>query len=100
MTNVARTTVDQIKSAGSSADLAILALLRDRPHPTEYLAEAVKTQGIRLYEGNVYAALERLLALGLVEREWQPGGNGLPARMYRITEAGVRKVGILDAMGA
>lgn len=100
MKSVARTTVEQIKSAGSSADLAVLALLRDRPHPTEYLAEAVKTQGIRLYEGNVYTALARLLALGLVEREWQPGGNGLPARFYRITDAGLRKAQLLDPIGA
>lgn len=94
------TPVERIKGVGSSADLAVLGLLRDRPHPTDYLVEAVKTQGIRLYEGNVYTALERLLKLGLVEREWQPGGNGLPTRVYRITELGLRKVRILDSVGA
>lgn len=97
---MAETTVQRVLHVGSSADLAVLALLKDRPHPTEYLAEAVKTQGIRLYEGNVYAALERLLQLGLVEREWGVGGNGYPARFYRITEAGERKLRWLTTLGS
>ncbi len=84
------TRTDRIQTTGQSSDMAVLLLLRDRPHPTEYLAVAAKTQGISLYDGNIYQVLERLLAQGLVEREWERGGNGLPQRLYRLTEAGRR----------
>jgi DNA-binding PadR family transcriptional regulator len=85
---VGATGTDRIHAAAQSADLAVLTLLRDRPHPTEYLAVAAKTQGIALYEGNVYETLMRLIDQGLVEREWGRGGNGVPQRFYRLTPEG------------
>jgi DNA-binding PadR family transcriptional regulator len=68
--------------------MAVLLLLADRPHPTEYLVVSAKTQGILLYDVNIYQVLERLMDQGLVEREWATGGNGLPQRLYRLTATG------------
>lgn len=94
------TRTDRIQTTGQSSDMAVLVLLRDRPHPTEYLAVAAKTQGVLLYDGNIYRVLERLIAQGLVERQWQTGGNGLPQRLYRLTPAGVRVAGRFDSRPA
>ena len=91
------TRTDRILEGAHSADLAVLMLLRDRPHPTEYLAVAAKTQGIMLYDGNIHEVLERLMALGLVERAWGTGGNGLPQRMYSLTAEGEARAAKLEA---
>lgn len=87
------TTTDRIHTTGQSGDMAVLLLLRDRPHPTEYLVVAAKTQGVLLYDGNIYEVLERLMARGLVERAWARGGNGLPQRLYSLTASGERVAG-------
>jgi DNA-binding PadR family transcriptional regulator len=91
------TRTDRIHTSAQSSDMAVLLLLRDRPHPTEYLAVSAKTQGISLYDGNIYQVLERLMGEGLVEREWAPGGNGLPQRLYRLTTVGERVAARFDA---
>lgn len=91
------TRTDRIQTTGQSSDMAVLLLLRDRPHPTEYLAVAAKTQGVLLYDGNIYQVLERLIAQGLVERQWETGGNGLPQRLYRLTPTGARVAGRFDS---
>lgn len=93
------TRTDRILECAHSEDVAVLALLRDRPHPTEYLAVAAKTQGIMLYDGNIYEVLERLMALGLVQRRWANGGNGLPQRLYALTAEGERHGALLEARG-
>ena len=94
------TRTDRIQTTGQSSDMAVLLLLQDRPHPTEYLAVAAKTQGVSLYDGNVYQVLERLMAQGLVEREWAVGGNGAPQRLYRLTAEGERVAGRFEASRA
>lgn len=94
------TRTDRIQTTGQSSDMAVLVLLRDRPHPTEYLAVAAKTQGVALYDANIYQVLERLIAQGLVERQWETGGNGLPQRLYRLTPAGVQVAGRFDSRPA
>jgi DNA-binding PadR family transcriptional regulator len=94
------TRTDRIHSRAQSSDMAVLTLLRDRPHPTEYLVVSAKTQGILLYDGNIYQVLERLMAQGLVDRAWATGGNGLPQRMYGLTQAGQRVAGRYDVSPA
>jgi DNA-binding PadR family transcriptional regulator len=90
------TATDRIHTTGQSAELALLRLLRDRPHPTEYLAAAAKTRGIFLYDVTIVEVLGRLMAEGLVESEWVRGGNGLPQRHYRLTPAGDERLRRLD----
>jgi len=90
------TATDRIRGAGHSDDLSILVLLRDRPHPTDYLAVAAKTQGIEVYESNIYQVLERLLDRDLVTRHWATGGNGLPQRVYALTDAGRARLAALQ----
>jgi DNA-binding PadR family transcriptional regulator len=82
------TPVQHVLGGGQSAELRVLTLLRDGPHPTEYLAIAAKTQGIMLYDGNILTVLEKLISQGLVEKVWRYGANGLPARFYGLTPQG------------
>ena len=48
---------------------------------------------LRVEQGSLYPALERLLAKGLVTAKWGESPTGRKARYYTITAAGRRKLG-------
>jgi len=48
---------------------------------------------LRVEEGSLYPALQRLLAQGLVKAEWGESENKRRARYYQLTPAGRRQLG-------
>src|SRR5215510_8246131 len=74
----------------SVTESLILDLLRARER---YGLELVDTSGGRLKRGSIYVTLARMEAKGFVE-SWQeerpPGAIGLPRRLYRATDYGLK----------
>ena len=48
---------------------------------------------LRVEEGSLYPALQRLLAQGLVKAEWGESENKRRARYYQLTAAGRKQLG-------
>lgn len=60
------------------------------------IAEHIRMQSdevLRVEEGSLYPALQRLLLQGLVASEWGHSANNRRARYYRLTPAGRRQLG-------
>ena len=53
----------------------------------------VSCEVLRVEEGSLYPALQRLQIQGLVESEWGHSANNRRARYYRLTRAGRRALG-------
>jgi PadR family transcriptional regulator, regulatory protein PadR len=56
--------------------------------------EKVSAAVIRVEEGSLYPALQRLLIKGWVTAEWAQSANNRRARFYRLTAAGRRQLGV------
>jgi transcriptional regulator len=54
--------------------------------------QQVSQEALRIGEGSLYPALQRLLLDDSVEAEWGVTGNNRRARFYRITETGRRRL--------
>ena len=79
----------------SEQSFLILAALADQPrHGYALVTEVAEMsqQRVQLRASTLYAALERLVARGLVEPERDEVENGRLRRYYRLTEAGVHAV--------
>lgn len=48
---------------------------------------------LQIEEGSIYPALQRLRKAGLLESEGGISAKGRPTRIYRLTAAGVRRLG-------
>ncbi|MGE0443320.1 MAG: PadR family transcriptional regulator [Gemmatimonadales bacterium] len=48
---------------------------------------------LRVEQGSLYPALERLLGAGLITSKWGPSPTGRRARFYTITASGRRQLG-------
>jgi DNA-binding PadR family transcriptional regulator len=71
--------------------LAILLALADEPMHGYALMQAVEAQSGGVLQpgtGTLYAALERLLADGLIRDEGKPSGDRRRGRSYAISEEG------------
>jgi PadR family transcriptional regulator, regulatory protein PadR len=49
---------------------------------------------LRIEEGSLYPALQRMLVKGWVVAEWKTSANNRRARFYRLTTAGKNQLGI------
>jgi len=47
---------------------------------------------LQVEEGSLYPALQRLLREGLLESEAGVSAKGRPTRIYRVTDAGLRRL--------
>ncbi|MBZ5584654.1 MAG: PadR family transcriptional regulator [Acidobacteriia bacterium] len=54
--------------------------------------QTVSQDALRIGEGSLYPALQRLLLDGYVEAEWGVSENNRRARYYRLTAAGKKKL--------
>jgi len=54
--------------------------------------QQVSEDALRIGEGSLYPALQRLLLDGYVDAEWGVSENNRRARYYRITAAGKKKL--------
>ena len=81
---------DQRLPSMSATESLILELLRTREH---FGLQLIDSSGGRLKRGSVYVILSRMEAKGFVEsrQEDRPkGAIGLPRRLYRATEYGLK----------
>jgi len=56
--------------------------------------QKVSADVLRVEEGSLYPALQRLLIKGWVTAEWAQSANNRRARFYRLTVSGRRQLGI------
>jgi len=90
------------KSANSHADflpgtleMLILKTLTREPNHGFGIAQhiqSVSEEALRIGEGSLYPALQRLLLDDCVTAEWGVTGNNRRARYYRITAAGRKRL--------
>lgn len=77
-------------------DLLILkAISLNRVHGYGVLRRIRQISGnaLEVHQGSVYPALNRLERRRLIELEWGEGRTRRPARYYRLTRAGRRRLG-------
>jgi transcriptional regulator len=76
-------------------EMMILQSLRLQPMHGYALVKHIK-QGsghlLQVEEGSLYPALQRMLKEGWLESEMGVSAKGRPTRVYRLTEAGVRRL--------
>lgn len=76
-------------------ELMILQSLKLRPMHGYALVKHIKQVSdnlLQVEEGSLYPALQRLLREGLLESEAGVSAKGRPTRIYRVTEAGLRRL--------
>ena len=76
-------------------EIMILQSLRLKPMHGYALVKHIKQVSdnlLQVEEGSLYPALQRMLREGLLESETGLSAKGRPTRIYRLTEAGVRRV--------
>ena len=74
-------------------EIMILQSLRLRPMHGYALVKHIKQVSddlLRVEEGSLYPALQRMLKEGWLESEIGVSAKGRPTRIYRLTDAGVR----------
>jgi PadR family transcriptional regulator PadR len=75
--------------------LLILKTLSRGPLHGYAIAQAIKAgsdEVLRVEEGSLYPALQRILRNGWVTAEWVPAGPKRRARVYRLTPAGRKQL--------
>lgn len=72
-------------------DMLVLKAISRGPNHGYGIAQfiqQVSTDALKVGEGSLYPALQRLLVSGWAEAEWGISGNNRKARIYRITAKG------------
>jgi transcriptional regulator len=92
---VARPTHEPIPP-GTLEMLVLTALARRSELHGFEIAEAIEqasTDVLRVEEGSLYPALQRMLVKGWIAGEWERTNENRRARYYRLTAAGRRELG-------
>jgi PadR family transcriptional regulator PadR len=74
-------------------EMMVLRTLKWQPLHGYALAQHIKRQSnnlLRVEEGSLYPALQRLLKEGLVKAEWGVSSTNRRVRIYRLTPKGAR----------
>src|SRR5215510_3908343 len=77
--------------------LLILRVLRSGPLHGYAIAQRIHTLSsdeLRVEEGSLYPALQRMLIKGWVTAEWGQSENNRRARYYRMTPAGKKQLAV------
>jgi PadR family transcriptional regulator, regulatory protein PadR len=78
-------------------DMLILQTLKRTPLHGYGIAQSIKRvsdEVLRVEEGSLYPALQRLLLQGWVKAEWKMTETNRRARFYTLTAAGRKQLGI------
>jgi len=77
-------------------ELALLSLLKDRPHYGLEMLHILRTEaGIDLADGTIYPLLHRLAKAKLVQAEWRLDQDGArPRKYYALTSSGQRELAV------
>ena len=77
-------------------ELLVLKTISIEPMHGYAIAQHIKrvsSESLKVEEGSLYPALQRLLLKGLVTAEWRQSEKGRRVRVYRVTPAGKRQMG-------
>jgi PadR family transcriptional regulator, regulatory protein PadR len=77
--------------------MLVLRTLEGGPMHGYGIAQRIKQLSqdvLRVEEGSLYPALQRMLIKGWVVAEWRPSENNRRARYYCLTSAGRKQVGV------
>ena len=75
--------------------MLVLRLLKTQPLHGYAIAQRIhllSAEELRVEEGSLYPALQKLLIKGWVKAEWRESESGRQVREYRITPAGRRQL--------
>ena len=78
-------------------DLLILQAVRRGPLHGYAIAQTIhllSDQVLKVEEGSLYPALQRMLVKGWVLAEWKTSANNRRARFYTLTAAGKKQLGV------
>lgn len=85
-------------SLQGSLDLLVLKILSRRPRLHGYAImsaiQEISSDVLRVEEGSLYPALHRMEEAGWVRAEWITKNSGRRARLYEITAAGKKQLGV------
>ncbi len=84
-----------------SLDLLVLKILSRRPRLHGYAImsaiQAISAEVLRVEEGSLYPALHRMEETGWIRAEWVTKESGRRARVYEITAAGRKQLGMEES---
>lgn len=88
-------------SLQGSLDLLVLKILCRRPRLHGYAImtaiQEISGDVLRAEEGSIYPALHRMEEAGWIRAEWIEKPNGRRARVYELTAAGRKQLGVEEA---
>ena len=87
-------------SLQGSLDLLVLKVVsRRRLHGYAIMSAIQEMSGdvLRVEEGSLYPALHRMEAAGWIRAEWIRKENGRRARLYELTPAGKKQLGLEES---
>ena len=76
-------------------EMLILKTVSRRPNHGYGIAQhlrAVSEDALKIGEGSLYPALQRILVNGWVEAEWGVSDTGRKVRIYKLTAAGKKRL--------
>ena len=59
--------------------------------------ERISNDVLRIEEGSLYPALQRMRQKGWIKAEWRQTPNNQRARYYTITKAGLKQLGVSES---
>ena len=84
-----------------SLDLLVLKILTRRPRLHGYAImsaiQGISSDVLRIEEGSLYPALHRMEEAGWIRAEWITTDSGRRARVYELTAAGKKQLGIEES---
>ncbi|HYL63436.1 MAG TPA: PadR family transcriptional regulator [Candidatus Methylomirabilis sp.] len=88
-------------SLQGSMDLLVLKILSRRPRLHGYAImmaiQEISADVLRVEEGSLYPALHRMEEAGWIQAEWITKENGKRARLYELTAAGKKQLGVEES---
>ncbi len=82
-------------------DLLVLKILSRRSGLHGYAImmaiQAISDDVLRVEEGSLYPALHRMEESGWIRAEWTTKDNGRRARLYELTAAGKKRLGVEES---
>jgi PadR family transcriptional regulator, regulatory protein PadR len=88
-------------SLQGSLDLLVLKILSRRPRSHGYAImsaiQEITSEALRVEEGSLYPALHRMEEADWIRAEWITKDSGRRARIYELTTAGKKQLGIEES---
>lgn len=88
-------------SLQGALDLLVLKVLSRRPKLHGYAImtaiQGISEDVLRVEEGSLYPALHRMEETGWIQAKWVMKDNGKRARIYELTKAGKKQLGLEES---